>query len=72
MLDNLKYTAILCNECNEVLDVLSGVISPLYIEKKCKCGSVGFYTQVIKVNVVCNRPTDQKLFFQWNGQEFYK
>jgi hypothetical protein len=72
MAGSLKYTAIICNKCDNVLDVLKGEISPLYTDKICKCGSLGFYTQIINVRVICNRPDNEKPFFKTDGGEFYK
>lgn len=70
--DILIYTAIICLECNKILDVLSGKKDFLYVDNKCECGSVGFYTSVIKIKIICERPYGKKPFFELDGQEFYR
>jgi len=72
MIEPLKYTAIICSECNNLVDFLSGEKSLLYIDKKCKCSSISFYTQIINVKVICNRPNNEEPFFKSDGMEFYK
>jgi phage FluMu protein Com len=68
---NLKMTAIFCDKCDKILNVLSGEVSPLYIDKKCECGSMGFYTQKISIKILVNKP-DKEPFFKWDGMNFYK
>ena len=67
----LKMTAIFCSECNELLNLISGEIPPLYIDKACKCGSLSFYTSLITIKILLERP-DKEPFFKWNGTEFFK
>jgi hypothetical protein len=67
----LKMTAIFCDECNEILDVISGETPPLYIDKKCECGSMGFYTTLLSIKILIDRPNKEP-FFKWNGMEFFK
>lgn len=66
-------TAILCENCNSVLDVLIDKPEPLYVDKRCKCGFVGFYTHQMTVKVVClaNRPEGEEPLFKYDGHEFY-
>jgi hypothetical protein len=70
--DILKMTVVMCGECGTPLDVLSGEKEVLYIDKKCECGSMNFFTIPMKIKILCDRPTDREPFFKWDGHEFYK
>lgn len=71
MTEPLKYTAIICSECNSLVDFLSGEKFLLYIDKKCKCNSISFYTQIVNIRVICKRPDNKEPFFKTDKGEFY-
>jgi len=70
MTEDIKVSAIICSECNAVLDVLSGEQEILYTDKKCECGSINFYVTKINIKVVVDRPNKEPIF-KWNGMEFF-
>jgi len=71
MEDNrLIMLGVICSKCNAVLDVISNKRELLYIDKICKCGSIGFYTIEIKVKIITGNPYWQKPFSEMDGYIF--
>lgn len=73
MLDDLKfvYLAIVCSTCCSILDILSTEKEPLYIDKKCDCGSMGFVVIRINLKLITEKPKNQEPFFESDGHTFY-
>lgn len=57
----MEFTAIICSECDDPLDVLSGYVEPLYTDKVCECGSIDFYVLHFDVHISVRDSSDGEI-----------